>query len=237
MSFTYGTIERQVSNLLGLIVGATMSDAGTNYSATASTSNRQNPDFPIPAIQDAIVNAVTEIVRTIAETPRHPERADYRDVSGSLANRATLPTTGSGGTAFIGIFGRVYDASNSKSCLPMSLDEVRNFNEFSSTVYSGYTPYWYAYNGAAIEHTRTNVIIEGCVWTRPTYATASNVALRDYHEKPLVHGAIVHLAPREGAYQELWMDSKAIWETHLAQIRAIGIADLTTDAQGAPSTT
>jgi hypothetical protein len=237
MSFTYGKIESQVSSLLGLIVGADLATVGTNYSATASTSNRQNPDFAIPAIQDAIIDAVTEIVRTIAETPRHPERVDFRDISGALSNRATLPQNGQGGTLFIGVFGRVYDSSNNKSLLPAPLDDVRNFNEFSATVYSGFTPYWYAWNGAAIEHTRTTVLIEGCVWARPTYTTGNQVPLRDYHEWPLVHGAIVHLAGREGAYQALWNDSKAIWDEHLAMIRAIGNAELTTDAQGAPSTT
>lgn len=235
--FTYGAIERQVSNLLGLILGATLADVGTNYSATASTSNRMNPDFPLATIQDAIVNAVTEIVRTIAETPRHPERADFRDVSSALGNRATVPQSGQGGTPFIGRFGRVYDSSNAKSLLPAPLDDVRSFNEFASTIYSGFQPYWYAWNGAAIEHTRTNVFLEGCVWARPTYTTGNDVPLRDYHERALIHGAIVHLAGREAMYQQLFNDSKAIWDEHLTMIRAIGNAELTTDAQGAPSTT
>lgn len=235
--FTYGKVESQVSNLLGLIVGADMSTVGTAYSATASTSNRQNPDFPLPAIQDAIIDAVTEIVRAIAETPRHPERVDFRDISGALSNRATLPQNGQGGTPFIGIFGRVYDSSNNKSLLPAPLDDVRNFNEFAATIYSGFTPYWYAWNGAAIEHTRAAIFLEGCVWARPAYVAGNQVPLRDYHERALVHGAVVHLALREGAYQALFGGSKAIWDEHLAMIRAIGNAELTTDAMGAPSTT
>lgn len=121
--------------------------------------------------------------------------------------------------------------------MPLPLETIRDFNLFSSTVYSGFTPYWYAWNGETIEHTRTGVIIQGCVWVRPTYVAGDNVVLRDYHERPLVHGAIVHLGLHEGQYAEVWQGSKAIWDAHLTTIRAIGNPELTTDAQGAPSTT
>src|SRR5262245_43162384 len=175
MSFSYGKVESQVSNLLGTIVGATISTTDTNYAATTSTSNRNNPDFPLKAVEDEIVNAISDIVLTIAETPRHPERNTYRGITAALANLSLVPPTSDVAVPFIGVKGRVYDSGNNKTLLPMPLGKVRSFNEFSGNVYSGFQPYWYAYSGQAIEHTRTNVIIEGCVWARPTFVTANPV--------------------------------------------------------------
>ena len=237
MAFTYGTCERQVSNLLGLIAGTDMATVGTNYSATASTSNRQNPDFPIPAVQDAIVNSITDIALAIAETPRHPERANLVGSTVSLANRGAIPANDSLGSPFIGVKGRVYDFSTGKACIPIDVGRVRSYNELSSTLYSGLSLYYYAYDGSTIEHTRTAVAIEGCVWVRPTYSTASNVGLDDIHETAVVAGAVMRLCPREAQYLDLWTSQNTIWTDHLNRIRALGGQDAITTVNGAPSFT
>lgn len=235
MGFSYGKIESQVSNLLGAIVGIDMASAGTNYSAAASTTNRKNPDFPIPAVQDAIVNAVTDVVLAIAETPRHPERMNYLGITAALANRSSVPATDSLASPFVGVKGRVYDSVNSKSLLPDDLEAIRSFNEHTN-VYSGFTAYWYAYNNNIIEHTRANVIIEGCVWSRPTFVTANNIPLSDIHEEAVVQRAVMHLCQREAAYLELWNAAQTIWDDHIGRIRALGAPEVNTEANAAPTT-
>lgn len=237
MSFSFGTVERQVSNLLGLIQGAALADTSTNYTATASTSNRINPDFPIVAVQDAIIGSITDIALAIAETPRHPERTNLQGTTTALGNRSVIPALDSLSNPFIGIKGRVYDFSTGKSCIPLDVGRVRSYNELSSTVYANLSLYYYAYNGNTIEHTRTSVAIEGCVWVRPTYATSSNVTLDDIHESAVVMGAVMRLAPREAQYLDIVTSAKTIWDDHLARIRALGGQDAITGQNAAPSFT
>lgn len=233
MSFTYGKVESQVSSLIGAILGEDMATAGTNYSAVASTANRKNVDFSIPAVQDAIVNAITDIALAIAETPRHPERANMQGTTVSLANRSVIPSLDSLGSPFVGIKGRVYDFATAKSLVWNDIDAIRSFNEHTN-IYSGFTPYWYAYNGNTIEHTRTSVAIEGCVWVRPTFVSANNITLDDIHEMAVVMGAIRHLCPREALYLELWDAADKILTDHFARIRALGAAEAITLANAAP---
>lgn len=234
MSFTFGQCERQCSNLLGNVLGTDLAAAETNYLATASATNRSNPDFPASNIQDAIVNAVTDIVLAIAETPRHPERQNLQGLSNSLGNRSIIPSLDSLGSPFVGIKGRVFDSASGKSCLNEDVDSIRSFNEHTG-VYSGFSPFWYAYNGNTIEHTRASVVIEGCVWVRPTYVTADNVQLADIHESAVVMGAVMRLAPREGMYLDLWNAAEKIWNDHIARIRALGAPEAITEMNSAPT--
>lgn len=236
MAITYDKVTQEVLNLLGAVLGSIASAADTNYTATPSTSTVIGPDFLASQVLDAIVQAQGEIVEAIASTPRHPEREGFADVTVSLANFAAIPRTGSGGATIIGVPGFVRDASDSIACLPTDLDKVRDFNRFSSTVYSGFSPYWYAINGNRIEHTRTNVVIEVCVYTRPTTFT-SNIALDDWHESGLVQGAVAKLALKESSFAELYQGANAMWMAHLAQIRNYAQPELYGMATAAPSST
>ena len=237
MSFSYGTVARQVDNILGTIVGATVATTESNYTATPSTSNRNNPDFPLTAVQDAVLNAISYFVLAIAETPRHPERNAFRGITAPLVNLSLVPPTDALAQPFIGVKGDVYDADDEKVLLPMPVGKVRSYNQFPSIYTALGDVYWYACSGQSIVHTRPAVIIEGVVWERPSFVSVNPVPLSDIHENPIVMNAVMELAPREGLYLEVWNAAKTISDAHLERIRRLGAPEANTAAQGAPSNT
>lgn len=237
MPITYEKVIQEVLNRLGAVAGATASAADTNYTASPTTSTVIGPDFVPAHVNDALAATLGEIVEAIASTPHHPERQRFADVTGSLANLASIPQTGSGGSRIIGVPGFVRDASDGKALIPAPLDAVRSYARFSSTVYSGFDTYFYAINGGRIEHTRTNnVVVEVCVYTRPSSFTG-NIALDDWHEGGLVAGTVAKLALKENLFADLYQAANAEWTAHLAKIRNYGNPDLYGKATAAPSST
>jgi hypothetical protein len=236
MTIAYNKIFNEVANLLGAGSGFDAFTAETNYNATLSTSNVIGPDFTPSKIADAVAATLVDIVRTICETPRHPDRSYFRSVTAALGNRAVIPNVDLLGFKVIGIPGRVSDSSNGQPLKPQDLDTVRSYTRHSATIYSQMSPYWYCINGNVIEHTRTNVLIEVCVFERPSPLTG-NIPLPDSYEWPLTYGAVAFLAPKEGMYASLHSQCLAKYNDHLQQIRALGAPELATTAQTAPSTT
>jgi len=235
MSITFEKVIQQTLNRLGAVLGSTAVTADSNYTATPSTATVIGPDFVPSQVNDAVASTIGEIVEAIASTPKHPERQRFADVTASLANLATIPQTNAAGTArIIGLPGFVRDAADNRACLPMSLDAVRSFKQYPA-IYN-FNPYWYAINGGRIEHTRSNVVIEVCVYTRPTSFTG-NIALEDWHEGGLVAGAVAKLALKESVFVDLYQGANAEWMTHLAEIRNYIQSDLYGKAQAAPSST
>ena len=236
MSVTYNKIFNEVANLLGAGSGSDAATAETNYLATLSTSNVIGPDFTPAKITDAVAATLADIVRTIAETPRHPDRKAFLSTTAALANRATIPNVDVLGFRMVGIPGRVFDSSNQQTLESKALDSVQKYNRFASSIYSQFGPYWYCINGNVIEHTRTNVMIEVCTFERPTVFSGT-IPLPDDYEWPLTYGAAAFLAPKEGMYASVHAQCIAIYNNFLAQIRALGMPELTTTAQAAPSAT
>lgn len=234
MAITYERVIQQVLNRLGAVLGATASTAEANYDASPTTSTVIGPDFTPGMIEDALASTFGEIVECIASTPHHPERQRFASVTAFLANLASIPQVDSGGTArIIGVPGFVRDASNGRALKPRPLDEVDAFNEYSS-IYSGADLYLYCINGGRIEHTRTNVVMEVCVFTRPTTFTG-NISLDDWHEGGLVAGTVAKLAPKENLFMGLRATAQADWDAHLTEIRRLGDPALYGTATPAPS--
>lgn len=234
MAITYNKVKQEVLNLLGAVLGATVATADANYTATPSTSTVIGPDFLASHVEDAIVSAFGEIVEAIAGTPLHPERARYGDVTTTLANRAVIPRTGSGtGKLIVGVIGAVRDSGNLETLVRAPLNSVGSFNRFPA-IYSGSARYWYAINAGRIEHTRTNVLIDVCVYERPT-SFVGNIDLDDHHEGGLVANAVMRLAPKESMFGNLWAAVKQQRDDHLATIRNYGNPNLYGEAQAAPA--
>jgi hypothetical protein len=237
MPITYAKVTQEILNLLGAVLGENPTTADANYTATPSTSTVFGPDFLASQVQDAVVAAQGEIVEAIASTPLHPERARYADSTAALANRAAIPRTGAGTLKLIiGIPGAVRDSGNNETLERAALDSIRSFNRFSATIYSGSTRYWYAINSGRIEHTRTNVLVDVCVYERPT-SFAGNIDLDDHHEGGLIQGAVAKLALKESLFGDLFAGANAQWQAHLAEIRNYGNPTLYGEAQAAPSAT
>lgn len=235
MAITFERVIQQVLSELGAVLGATATAAETNYDASPTTSTVIGPDFTPSMVEDALASTIGEIVEAIASTPHHPERQRFASVTASLANLAAIPQVDSGGSSrIIGIPGFVRDASDSRACRPAKLDEVRGYTRFASTIYDDADPYLYAINGNRIEHTRTNVVMEVCVYTRPTTFTGA-IALDDWHEGGMVWGTVAKLAPKESLFAALYAAANKCWMDHLAEIRMLGNPDLYGRATAAPA--
>lgn len=236
MAITFEKVTQQALNKLGAVLGATASAAQTNYDASPTTATVIGPDFTPSMVNDAVAATLGEIVEAIASTPLHPERQRFADVTASLANLAAIPQVGASAARIIGVPGFVRDAVDSRACLPQTLDAVRSYNRHAATIYADFSPYWYAINGGRIEHTRTNVVIEVCVYTRPTSFTG-NIGLEDWHEGGLVWGAVAKLAPKESLFADLYAVADKCWQDHLAKIRAYTDPAAYGIATAAPSST
>lgn len=223
MAITFERVIQEVLNELGAVAGATAATADTNYTASPSTSTVIGPDFIPSMVNDALAGAIAEIVECIASFPHHPERARFADVTASLANRAAIPQTGSGGARIIGVPGFVRDASDAQALEEVSLDKVRSYTRHAATIYLAQDAYLYAINGNRIEHTRTNVAMDVCVFTRPTTFTGA-IALEDWHEPGLVAGTVKTLATKESMFSRLYEAANKRWEDHLDKTRAMGKA-------------
>ena len=184
-------------------------------------------------VNDVLAATIGEIAEAIASTPHHPERQRFADVTASLANLAAIPQIGASTARIIGIPGFVRDASDGRACIPATLDEVRGYTRHT-TVYTDADVYRYAINGGRIEHTRTNVIIEVCVYTRPTIFTG-NIGLEDWHEAGLVAGSVYKLALKESLFADLYEAAKARCDAHMAEIRNYGNPVLYGMATAAPA--
>jgi len=236
MAITFERVIQEILNELGAIKGATPADAQANFNAAPSTATVIGPDFVPAMVEPALAATIGETVEAIASTPLNPERGRFESDTVALANNAVIPRTDSGGNTIIGVPGRVRDAANGKLLLPVSADRVRDFNEFSGSVYGGYTPYWYAIVGGAVLHTRQSVLIRVCTFTRPT-AFTGNINLDDWHEGGLVAGSVEKLALKENLFAELFNGANVRWKDHLAQVRSYGNPALYSAAQSAPSPT
>ena len=234
MAITFERVIQAALNRLGAVLGANASDAETNYNLAPSTSTVSGPDFTPSQVEDALAAVIGETVEAIASTPKHPERQRFTDETAALANRDPIPEQGSGGERIIGVIGYVKDASDDEALLSMSLDAVRSFNRFPNLY--DHDAYWYAINGNRIEHTRPSVVIEVCVYTRPT-AFTGDIDLEDWHEGGLVAGVVEKLAPKESMFAELHATASLERAAHLAKIRNYGNPALFGAAQAAPSAT
>lgn len=235
MAITYESVIQQILNELGAVKGATAVDASTNFSASPTTSTVIGPDFVPTMVEPALASTISKTVEAIASTPRHPERQRFADVTASLVNLAAIPRVGSGGLTIIGTPGFVRDAVNSKTLLPASLDEVRGVDRYPE-IYSASDPYSYAINGNRIEHTRPSVVVEVCVYVRPTSFTGS-INLDDWHEDGLVAGTVMRLATKESMFADLYAAAKQRSDDHLIEIRNLGNPDLYGKATAAPAST
>lgn len=180
MAFSYRTVFRQVALRVNALVGTDTAGIETSYIDTTLTSGTDIDSviFPYTSIKDALLSAEEEIVACIAGQTDHPYRAFFHNVSGNLANGAVLPTVdGSGQTnPVVGVPGTARDTTDSIVCTAQPLSVIKNIRRNSgSFLISDY--YYYNITGNRINHTRTNVILDLCVYNRATQETALTASL------------------------------------------------------------
>src|SRR5713101_5860725 len=122
--------------------------------------------------ENAFPSIVEELAVSVAMNLDHPWRGLIADVTANLANAALIPTTGMGGKQIIGKLGSVYDASDNNICgESFTVEEIRQLR-FNPNNWRVLDVYAFAISGRRIYHTRTNVVIDVCVYDPVAVKTA-----------------------------------------------------------------
>lgn len=203
MALTYQNIIHGVSLRVNALVGSLPADLQTTYSKiNLAAGDVESAEFPWDALIDAILMSESDRAKEIANNVDDPLRAYLHAPSGNIASRATLPIVSASGDPRIGVIGAVKDASDTKMLTPKPLSVVRRINNETWRIYPSYH---YALDSNRIEHTRTSVTIDLCVYNRTT-ARASigangNSVLPESEEGWLVSRAVSYLV-KDDAFME-----------------------------------
>lgn len=197
MSVPYTVIARQAALRINAITGALSATIESNYTTSPLTITQVvSPIFPLSAINDAVLDTEAALAKAIGETANSSLRQYLAGQTSSLANYASIPSTSSASKPIIGVWDAVIDASDSKVCSLMPLDEVRRRAANANTQFV-VEVYWFNLIGRQIVHTRTNVIIKCCVYSRSDQATIlaanGNILLADELVSVYVDGAVSRL--------------------------------------------
>lgn len=200
---TYHDVLGQVGLRINALEGADTATLNTNYLIRPLTTTQwRSARFPFADAKNAIVSAEGLLVDAIAATPYHPWRRYLLATSSNLANGDNLPTTISS-KSVIGLIGDVRDATSARVLKEKTFQEIQrknNSNFFTRDVY-----FYTVTPSLKIYHTRTNVVIDLCTYSRATQATAydSNSAylFPTICEPLLVAGALMILT-RDGRFAD-----------------------------------
>lgn len=194
MSVPYRAIVAAVAVRCNALVGATATALQTTYATSPlTTANFQSSIFPYSDVVESVLWAEERLAMAIAQNGTHPWRQYLADVTTPLANLSILPAQTNASLPIIGTWGAVVDSGDLQVCSLMPLDEVRRRVRNANSNLSCEV-YWYNIAGGRIEHTRTNVVIDVCGYSRTDQLTELNangiIALADVLEPAYVAGAI-----------------------------------------------
>jgi hypothetical protein len=206
MSIVYNTVIRQSALRCQVFTtGTTPTLLQSAYiTSPLTTTQLASPDFPFQSLLDTCLLVEEQLSTQIANNKTHPYRAFFTTQTADIANKAEIPKTDSSSNPIIGVYGAVFDSSDSLECEEMSAQNItiktRNANSWQRCAIYGYRIV-----GRRMYHTRTNVKIDVCTYNRTTQgtsiATLTNASfLPDALEWAMVCG-MVALLTRDGAFE------------------------------------
>jgi len=204
IDLTYQHLLHQTAIRVNALVGSTVTNISTTYdTATLAAVNFKSADWPFNSFRDTLIMAVADFSLAIADTRGHVWRAYLSALTFDLPNHSAIPATASNGKEIIGVPGDVFDSADSTKLEPRPLDIIRRINQETWRVYQLY--YYYIGSGLRIEHTRPNVKVECCTYSRSDQLTNWNgaglVPLPSVLESAIVSRAI-SLMTKDGAFAE-----------------------------------
>lgn len=221
MATTFASIKADVLALLNGLTATTAAAAQTAYTnAVAGTVVNLSTDWPEGLIEAAILDAEYTICAEIALNDRHPERADFEDLSAALANGATLPTSSAGSKNYLGKFSAVVDGTTGTLLQerPLAIVNMAAENEASMFPTKGNI---YAIAGGKIFFDSTNnVKITGPALNKSTFT--GSIRCRDTYRPAIVSGAMTYLLTKEGAWVSAFEMHSKLWAEWLGWIRSVG---------------
>ena len=221
MATTFASIKADVLSLLNALVATTAAAAQTGYTnAVGGTVVSVSTDWPEGLIEAAILDAEYTVCYEIAMNPRHPERADFEELSGALASGATLPTSSANSKNYIGPFSAVIDGTSSTVLQERPLAIVIMASENEATMFPTKGNI-YAIAGGKIFYDATNQVkLTGPALNKSTFT--GNIRCRDIYRPAIVAGAMTYLLAKEGAWADAWQMQSKLWGEWLGYIRSVG---------------
>lgn len=194
MSVTWQRVLAETGVRINALTGATAALLETAYTTSPLTTTQfQSTIFNFASVVDAVLNAEEKLAWAIADTGDHPWRQYLASTTADLADKATMPSSSTGSKPIVGIWGAVVDSTSSIVCSQMPLDMIRRRVANAGSYYVC-PVYWYSITGGRIEHTRTNVKVECCIYSRSdsatTLASNGNITLPDALMHAYVCGAL-----------------------------------------------
>ncbi len=209
--------------------GSAAASLTTAYNNATFSAALDGAEVPAPSFKTVILNIEKELAHIIGSDASHPYRTFLYGESNPLANLDSTPDTDSNNIAFIGVFDAVRDASNN---IPCTFQPAQTLEDLSDSFFNDTELYNYSIRGNRIQHTRPNVIMEGCVWSQTAQATAydadSDSPLPTELANTWISGVLANLS------QVGWTDS-AGQTPYFSQIYNQGIQILRMGSTGTPN--
>lgn len=220
MAVSFNSLKAEALALLNALPASTPAALQSAFtSAVSGTVTSTSTDWPEAQIEDAILDAEYLVCVEIARSDRHPERADFEEMSNTISSGSVLPITSSSGKPFIGDYSAVIDGTTGYALQerPLAIVQMAAQNEQSMFPAPLHV---YAIAGARLFYAAPNPAkVSGPALARATWA--GNIRCRDSHALAIVSGAMCYLLTKEGAWGEAWQMHSQIWTTHMAQIQGI----------------
>jgi hypothetical protein len=162
----YRSIIFQVALRSGQLEGADNATLEAAYTG-AIASVLDGGEVPQSAFKDIVLMIEAEIAHIVASDKQNPYRNELYGRSGNLATNALIPTVSNASKEFIGMFDSINDTTDHTPLTEKPIQVVRDAAESFFNI----ELYHYHLSGQRIQHTRTNVYFEGCMWDRDTQET------------------------------------------------------------------
>ena len=175
----YHDLLADIGIRINAIAGSQAATLETNFSVRPlTTAQWKSAVFSFTATKQTLQRAEERLATAIAETGNHPWRNFLASTTATLANEAQLPSQDANSKQIVGLWGSVYDASDSGVCVERPIEEisrrVSNANSrFKCPAYN------FRIDGQRIYHTRAGVRIDVCIYDSAAQKTAidSNAAI------------------------------------------------------------
>lgn len=224
MSVTYQQLLHNVAIRLNALVGSQVAIiTGTYNTGILTEVNFKSADWPFGAFRDAILMAEEDFAWAVADTANHPWRINLASQTTPLADSDSIPAADSNGAKIIGVYGSVVDGTDARVLLEGELDEITRIRRLQTSGVLVVPSYLYRIDGGRIRHTRTNVVIEVCVYSRGVQQVAFGangpMLLPDVLELGITSRAISTLT-KETAFADQATTYAGYADTALTRIRA-----------------
>lgn len=167
MAETWDSIQRQVILRANQLQANSATALSTSYETSTIGQTEMGDraiEFPMLAINDAILNAGDRLVNVIGLDIYSPYRNYFADVTASLTTGSSIPLISDNSQSRVGLIGAVRDSSTEEKLVAKDYKDVVGISKLTLKQ----SPNWYYTDNVRIWHTNTSVICDIVVWDKST---------------------------------------------------------------------